>query len=31
MVNEVERAILAWADKPIRDDLCLVVLKPDAG
>jgi serine phosphatase RsbU (regulator of sigma subunit) len=31
MVSEVERAILAWADKPIRDDLCLVVLKPEAG
>jgi serine phosphatase RsbU (regulator of sigma subunit) len=28
MVREVERAILAWADRPIRDDLCLVVLKP---
>ena len=31
MVNETERAILAWADRPIRDDLCLVVLKPKAG
>jgi serine phosphatase RsbU (regulator of sigma subunit) len=30
MVAEVERAILAWADRPIRDDLCLVVLKPEA-
>jgi len=29
MVSEVERAILAWADRPIRDDLCLVILKPD--
>ena len=28
IVGEVERAILAWADRPIRDDLCLVVLKP---
>ena len=28
MVGEAERAILAWADRPIRDDLCLVVLKP---
>lgn len=28
IVDEVERAILAWADRPIRDDLCLVVLKP---
>jgi serine phosphatase RsbU (regulator of sigma subunit) len=31
IVEEVERAILAWADRPIRDDLCLVVLKPDPG
>lgn len=31
IVAEVERAILAWADRPIRDDLCLVVLKPDVG
>lgn len=30
IVAEVERAILAWADRPIRDDLCLVVLKPEA-
>lgn len=30
MVSEAERSILAWADRPIRDDLCLVVLKPDA-
>lgn len=28
---EVEREILAWADRPIRDDLCLVVLKPRAA
>lgn len=28
MVDEAERAILAWADRPIKDDLCLVVLKP---
>ncbi|HEX7279767.1 MAG TPA: SpoIIE family protein phosphatase [Solirubrobacterales bacterium] len=31
MVGEVERAILAWADRPIRDDLCLVILKPERG
>lgn len=31
IANEVERAILAWADRPIRDDLCLVVLKPQPG
>jgi serine phosphatase RsbU (regulator of sigma subunit) len=29
MVGEVERTILAWADRPIRDDLCLLVLKPE--
>lgn len=28
MVEEVERTILGWADRPIRDDLCLLVLKP---
>lgn len=28
MADEVEQAILAWADEPIRDDLCVVVLKP---
>jgi serine phosphatase RsbU (regulator of sigma subunit) len=28
LANELEGAILAWADRPIRDDLCLVVLKP---
>lgn len=31
IVSEAERAILAWADRPIRDDLCLVVLKPESG
>jgi serine phosphatase RsbU (regulator of sigma subunit) len=31
MVSEVERSILEWADRPIRDDLCVVVLKPKAG
>ncbi|HST70658.1 MAG TPA: SpoIIE family protein phosphatase [Solirubrobacterales bacterium] len=31
MVSEVERAVLAWADRPIRDDLCLVILKPERG
>jgi serine phosphatase RsbU (regulator of sigma subunit) len=29
MVSEVERAILAWAERPIRDDLCVLVLKPE--
>jgi hypothetical protein len=31
MVSEVERAIIGWADRPIRDDLCLVVLRPEAA
>lgn len=30
MVEEVERAIVAWADRPIRDDLCVMVLRPQA-
>jgi serine phosphatase RsbU (regulator of sigma subunit) len=29
VTDEIERAILAWADRPIRDDFCLVVLKPE--
>jgi serine phosphatase RsbU (regulator of sigma subunit) len=29
VAEEAERAILAWADRPIRDDLCLVVLRPE--
>ncbi len=28
IAGEVEGEILAWADRPIRDDLCLLVLKP---
>jgi serine phosphatase RsbU (regulator of sigma subunit) len=28
IVEEAEAAILDWADEPIRDDLCLLVLKP---
>lgn len=31
IVAEVERAILAWADRPIRDDLCVLVLKPESS
>jgi serine phosphatase RsbU (regulator of sigma subunit) len=31
IVAELERAILVWADKPIRDDLCVLVLKPELG
>jgi serine phosphatase RsbU (regulator of sigma subunit) len=27
IVSQIERAILDWAEKPIRDDLCLLVLK----
>jgi serine phosphatase RsbU (regulator of sigma subunit) len=30
ITEEIERSILAWADRPIRDDLCLLVLKPRA-
>jgi serine phosphatase RsbU (regulator of sigma subunit) len=29
IAEEAERAVLGWADRPIRDDLCLVVLKPE--
>ena len=29
IVGRVEAAILDWADGPIRDDLCLLVLKPE--
>jgi serine phosphatase RsbU (regulator of sigma subunit) len=29
VVEETERSILAWADRPIRDDLCVVVLRPE--
>jgi serine phosphatase RsbU (regulator of sigma subunit) len=29
MTAQAERAILDWTDGPIRDDLCLVVLKPE--
>jgi len=31
ITSEIERAILAWADRPIRDDLCVLVLKPKPG
>ncbi len=31
IVDEVERSILGWADRPIRDDLCLLVLKQNAA
>jgi serine phosphatase RsbU (regulator of sigma subunit) len=28
IVSRTEKAILEWAEKPIRDDLCLLALKP---
>lgn len=28
IVSRTEREILEWAEKPIRDDLCLLALKP---
>lgn len=28
IVSQVEKAILEWAEGPIRDDLCVLVLKP---
>jgi serine phosphatase RsbU (regulator of sigma subunit) len=31
LASEVREAILAWADRPIRDDLCVLVLRPEAG
>lgn len=30
LVSRAEKAMLAWADEPARDDLCLLVLKPRA-
>jgi serine phosphatase RsbU (regulator of sigma subunit) len=29
IAGQVEKAILAWADGPIQDDLCVLVLKPE--
>jgi serine phosphatase RsbU (regulator of sigma subunit) len=31
IAGEAERSIVGWADSPIRDDLCLLVLKPKTG
>lgn len=31
IVNELERKIQEWADHPIKDDLCVLVLKPEAA
>lgn len=28
LVSRLEKAILEWADRPIQDDLCVLVLKP---
>jgi serine phosphatase RsbU (regulator of sigma subunit) len=30
LVQEAHKAVLSWADKPIRDDLCILVLRPKA-
>ncbi|HET9185870.1 MAG TPA: PP2C family protein-serine/threonine phosphatase [Solirubrobacterales bacterium] len=29
IVGELERKVLEWADRPIKDDLCVLVLKPE--
>jgi len=31
LVKEVQGAVVEWADGPIRDDLCILVLRPKAG
>jgi serine phosphatase RsbU (regulator of sigma subunit) len=31
LVARLQEAILEWAEEPVRDDLCLLVLKPDVG
>lgn len=31
LAQEAQRAVLEWADKPIGDDVCVLVLKPKAG
>jgi serine phosphatase RsbU (regulator of sigma subunit) len=31
LVARLQQAILDWTDQPVRDDLCLLVLKPEAG
>lgn len=31
IAGRLQEAILDWADQPIRDDLCMLVLKPEAG
>ncbi len=30
LVKEAHKAVLGWADKPIADDLCILVLRPKA-
>ncbi len=31
LAERVEQAILEWTDQPVRDDLCLLVVKPQTG
>ena len=31
LATRAQEAILAWADQTVRDDLCLLVLKPEGG
>jgi hypothetical protein len=31
LVAGIQRAILEWADEPVRDDLCLLALRPEAA
>ncbi len=31
LVQEAHKAVLGWADKPLDDDLCILVLRPKAG
>jgi serine phosphatase RsbU (regulator of sigma subunit) len=31
LAGRIQHAVLEWTDEPVRDDLCLLVLRPDAG
>jgi serine phosphatase RsbU (regulator of sigma subunit) len=31
LVGRIQAAILEWTDQPVRDDLCLLVLRPEGG
>jgi serine phosphatase RsbU (regulator of sigma subunit) len=31
LVGRIQGAILEWTDQPVRDDLCLLVLRPEGG